>query len=74
MPFHTSNEIMLPLTMVQATHILQAVDSTMVSQQEPSRRTLLPPIKLERFSGELTKFVQLQHTFSWRVASQEAKT
>nr|XP_027209100.1 uncharacterized protein LOC113802692 [Penaeus vannamei] len=55
--------------MGQATHILQALDSTMMSQQELSRRTLLPPIKLERFNGDLTKFVQFRNTFTWNVES-----
>ncbi|XP_069993532.1 uncharacterized protein [Penaeus vannamei] len=41
----------------------------MMSQQELSRRTLLPPIKLERFNGDLTKFVQFPNTFTWYVES-----
>jgi len=68
-PNHSGHEVTHPLTMGQATHILQALDSTMMSQQELSRRTLLPPIKLERFNGDLTKFVQFRNTFTWNVES-----
>ncbi|XP_066965709.1 uncharacterized protein [Macrobrachium rosenbergii] len=56
---------------VSSTHdsILKALDSTLASQQELSRRALLPPINLEVFDGDMTKFSMFRNAFLWVVES-----
>ncbi|XP_066941086.1 uncharacterized protein [Macrobrachium rosenbergii] len=49
--------------------ILKALDSTLASQQELSRRALLPPINLEVFDGDMTKFSMFRNAFLWVVES-----
>ena len=38
-----------------------------ISQQEQTRRALLPSIKLMRFAGDMTKFSMFQRSFTWNV-------
>ena len=47
----------------------QLLQMTLASQQEYNKRTLLPAMKLEPFTGELTKFSTFRNAFVWNVES-----
>ena len=53
--------------MLQTSQLVKALDCTLASQQELARRTQLPPMKLERFNGDLTKFSLFKNSFVWIV-------
>ena len=47
--------------------LVKALDTTLASQQELSRRALLPPVALEAFDGDMTKFTTFKNAFQWVV-------
>ena len=47
--------------------MMQALDTTVASQYELSRRSLLPTAKIEHFSGDMTKFSSFRNSFKWNV-------
>ncbi|XP_069973539.1 uncharacterized protein [Penaeus vannamei] len=58
-----------PLNMDEVAQMVCAMNQSVLTQQEQARISLLPPVKLERFDGDFSKFTQFCRTFEWNVES-----